>query len=73
MGKYLTFFALIRRCLLWDRANTRQPMDLTDIVLTKADCRRDGMIGLPSGEKRDTGTIKRGPPQPEGQGGQEPI
>ena len=69
MDEHLTFFELIRRCLLWDRANTRLPLDLTDTVLSRgSQCRNKGTAAALTGDKGAVEAAKKRPPPAERKG-----
>ena len=50
MKEPLTFFTLIRQCLLWDSARTRPPRDLTGWVLRGVSAAAPPALPSPAGE-----------------------
>ena len=58
MEEPLTFFALIRQCLLWDSAHTRLPRDLAGEVLRLLYTAAPPALPAPAGEGRAAGRTR---------------
>ena len=67
MGEPLTFFELIRHCLLWDSTHTRPPRDLAEEVLRLLYVAAPPALPAPAGEGRTaglTGSADKQEPRP---------